>query len=45
LDGVIRRAIDRGEISPDRLTARIARLPGDLFRCELLMTLLPSPTT
>jgi hypothetical protein len=43
LDGVIRRAIDRGEISPDRLTERITRLPLDLFRCELLMTLLPVP--
>jgi AcrR family transcriptional regulator len=43
LDGVIRRAIDRGEISADRLTPRIARLPLDLFRYELLMTLEPVP--
>ena len=39
LDGVIRRAIDRGEISADGLTELIARLPLDLFRYELLMTL------
>ncbi|HUB58503.1 MAG TPA: TetR/AcrR family transcriptional regulator [Mycobacterium sp.] len=39
LEGIIRRAVDRGEISADRLTERIARLPLDLFRYELLMTL------
>lgn len=43
LDGVIRRAIERGEISAGRLTERIARLPLDLFRYELLMTLEPVP--
>jgi AcrR family transcriptional regulator len=45
LDGVIQRAIDRGEISADRLTGRITRLPLDLFRYELLMTLEPVPDT
>ena len=40
---MIRRAIDRGEISADRLTERITRLPLDLFRYELLMTLEPVP--
>ncbi|GBE66365.1 TetR family transcriptional regulator [Mycobacterium sp. MFM001] len=41
LDAVIQRAIDRGEIQPDQLTDRIARLPADLFRYEILMTLRP----
>jgi AcrR family transcriptional regulator len=41
LDGIIRRAIDRGEIAADRLTERITRLALDLFRYELLMTLEP----
>jgi AcrR family transcriptional regulator len=43
LEGVIRRAIDRGEISAARLTERITRLPLDLFRYELLSTLEPVP--
>lgn len=43
LDEVLRRGIDRGEIDPARLTERIARLPGDLFRYELLSTLKPVP--
>ena len=43
LDGVIRRAIDRGEISADCLTERITRLPLDLFRYELVSTLKPVP--
>ena len=41
LDEVIQRAIDRGEIHRDQVTDRIARLPGDLFRYELLVTLKP----
>ncbi|WP_218832299.1 TetR/AcrR family transcriptional regulator [Mycobacterium intracellulare] len=43
LDQAIQRAIDRGEIEPDQLTERIARLPVDLFRYEVLMTLRPLP--
>lgn len=35
---VLDRAVERGEIPPDRLTERIARLPADLMRHELLMT-------
>ena len=35
---IIQRAIDRGEIDPARLTPRIAALPFDLFRHEVLMT-------
>jgi AcrR family transcriptional regulator len=38
---VMRRAVERGEIDPDRLTPRIAAVPFDLFRHELLMTLKP----
>lgn len=43
MDEVLRRAVDRGEIDPARLTDRIARLPGDLFRYELVSTLKPVP--
>jgi AcrR family transcriptional regulator len=46
IDRVLQRGIDRGEIDPERLTPRIAGLPGDLLRHELLMTLrLPSEET
>jgi hypothetical protein len=40
---IMRRAVDRGEIDPTRLTARIAALPFDLLRHEILMTLAPVP--
>lgn len=43
--GAIRRAYDRalarGEIDPDRVTPRTVRLPGDLMRHDMLMTLTP----
>jgi AcrR family transcriptional regulator len=38
MDGVISRAVARGEIDPARLTDRIARLPVDLVRQEVLVT-------
>jgi AcrR family transcriptional regulator len=41
LEEVIQRAIDRGEIQPEQVTDRIARLPVNLFRYEILMTLRP----
>jgi AcrR family transcriptional regulator len=41
LEQVIQRAIDRGEIQPEQVTDRIARVPVNLFRYELLMTLRP----
>ena len=41
LEQAIQRAIDRGEIDPQRVTERIARVPVDLFRYEILMTLRP----
>ena len=41
IDQVLRRGIERGEIDPERMTPRIAGLPGDLLRHELLMTLQP----
>lgn len=43
LEQVIRRAIDRGEIQPEQVTDRIARLPVELFRYEILTTLQPLP--
>ncbi|MBN7560192.1 TetR/AcrR family transcriptional regulator [Mycobacteroides abscessus subsp. abscessus] len=41
LDEVIQRAVNRGEIKQEQITERIARLPADLFRHEILMTLRP----
>ncbi len=41
MDEIIQRAIDRGEIQAEQVTERIAHLPVDLFRHELLMTLQP----
>lgn len=41
LDEAIQRAINRGEIKQEQITERIARLPVDLFRYEILMTLRP----
>jgi AcrR family transcriptional regulator len=43
VEQVINRAVERGEIDPDRLTPRIMDLPFDLFRNEMLMTLKPVP--
>ncbi len=40
---ILRRGIERGELDPDRLTPRIANVPLDLLRHELLMTLQPVP--
>jgi AcrR family transcriptional regulator len=40
-DVILRRGIDRGEIDPAKLTPRIASLPFDLMRHELMMTLQP----
>ncbi len=41
LDDVIERAVARGEIQPGQVSERVARLPVDLFRYELMMTLQP----
>jgi AcrR family transcriptional regulator len=41
LDEAIERAVARGEIQPGQVSERVARLPVDLFRHELLMTLQP----
>jgi AcrR family transcriptional regulator len=43
IDQVLRRGVERGEIDPGKLTPRIANLPTDLLRHELLMTLQPMP--
>ncbi|KQO97705.1 TetR/AcrR family transcriptional regulator [Leifsonia sp. Leaf264] len=42
---IYERAIARGEIDPNRLTPRIATLPFDLFRHDVLMTLKPITDT
>ena len=43
VDTIMQRGIDRGEIDPERLTPRVASLPFDLMRHELIMTLKPIP--
>jgi AcrR family transcriptional regulator len=43
VEQVVNRAVERGEIDPDRLTPRIIDLPFDLFRNEMMMTLKPVP--
>jgi AcrR family transcriptional regulator len=43
IDEVLARAVARGELDPARLTPRVASLPADLLRHELLMTLQPVP--
>jgi AcrR family transcriptional regulator len=43
LDDVIERAVARGEIKPGQVNERIARVPVDLFRYELMMTLQQVP--
>lgn len=43
LDTVLERAVRRGEIDPEKLTPRVAQLPFDLLRHELLMTYKPVP--
>ena len=40
---VIGRAEARGEVTPGQISERVARLPIDLFRHELMMTLRPVP--
>jgi Tetracyclin repressor-like, C-terminal domain len=40
-DDAIERAIARGEVEAGQISDRVARLPVDLFRHELLMTLKP----
>jgi AcrR family transcriptional regulator len=39
----IERAVARGEIDPARLTPRIANVPFDLWRNEVMLTLKPVP--
>jgi AcrR family transcriptional regulator len=43
IEDAIQRAIDRDEILPEHVTDRIARLPADLFRYEVMATLKPLP--
>lgn len=41
MDKLIARAVSRGEIRPDQITGRIAQLPVDLLRHDVLFTLTP----
>ena len=40
---IIQRAVERGEIDPGRLSPRIASLPADLVRHDLIMNRAPVP--
>ena len=44
LDAVLARGIERGEIDRSKLTPRIASLPVDLLRHDIIMTLKPVPS-
>ncbi|ODQ96853.1 TetR family transcriptional regulator [Mycobacterium intermedium] len=41
METLIARAVDRGEIRPGQITGRVARLPVDLLRHDVLFTLKP----
>jgi AcrR family transcriptional regulator len=43
MTAIIERAVERGEIDPERLTPHIASLPVDLVRNDLIMNLAPVP--
>ena len=43
IDDILQRGIERGEIDPRKLTPRIASLPIDLARNEVMMTMKPVP--
>ncbi|GAA4719317.1 TetR/AcrR family transcriptional regulator [Nocardioides conyzicola] len=43
LDEIIERAVERGEVDPERLTPRVVTVAFDLFRHEALMRLGPVP--
>ena len=40
---IMQRALERGEVNPERLSPRAVSLPFDLFRQEAMMTLRPVP--
>ncbi|MFH8249830.1 TetR/AcrR family transcriptional regulator [Microbacterium sp. B2969] len=41
LDTILKRAIARGEVDPDRLTPRVRTVATDLYRHDVLMTAAP----
>ena len=41
MDKLVARAVSRGEIRPDQIAGRIAQLPVDLLRHDVLFTLAP----
>lgn len=43
VDTILDRAIKRGEADPAKITPRVASVPFDLYRQEVLMTLKPVP--
>lgn len=43
MTGILKRAAERGEVRLDAITPRMARLPLDLVRHELILTLAPIP--
>ncbi|WP_319432575.1 TetR/AcrR family transcriptional regulator [Mycobacterium sp. RTGN5] len=43
LDDIIEQAVARGEIKPGQISERVARVPVELFRYELMVRLQPVP--
>ncbi|KAA0099576.1 TetR/AcrR family transcriptional regulator [Mycolicibacterium sp. P1-18] len=41
MDELVARAVARGEVRPDQITGRIAQLPVDLIRHDVLFTMTP----
>jgi AcrR family transcriptional regulator len=43
LDDIIEQAVARGEVKPGQISKRVARVPVELFRYELMVRLQPVP--
>jgi AcrR family transcriptional regulator len=43
LDAIIEQAVARGEVKPGQISERVARVPVELFRYELMVRLQPVP--
>jgi hypothetical protein len=43
IDDIIEQAVARGEVTPGQISERVARVPVELFRYELMVRLRPVP--